>query len=166
MKKVLSRVSARGWQYFFVTALVVAALDQLTKMMILRSFQPGDTLNVIPGFFNLVLTFNLGAAFGMLSDLADGTRQTVLLFTTLVALLVVFYFLLFEYREDRIGQVALGMIFGGAVGNIIDRARIGMVVDFLDVYIGSAHWPAFNIADSSICIAVAILILHRPKAEN
>lgn len=145
-------------------AAVVAAADQGTKMLVLRSFEPGDRLPVIPGFFDLTLTFNPGAAFGFLANVShDGLRYFLLGVATLLALSVVLYFLVYDYAHDAVAQGALALILGGAVGNIIDRVTIGSVVDFLDVYVSTYHWPVFNVADSAICIGVGILVLRRPK---
>ena len=164
--KILSRIVSVNWKSFFFTSFVILFLDQISKLIILSNFSPGESVEVIPGFFNLVLTFNQGAAFGMMAGLQDGVRQLVLMLTTMIALAVVFYFLLYEYKEDRVGQLALALIFGGALGNIADRLRLGMVVDFLDFYFQNYHWPAFNLADSAICIAVCILLFHRPKRQK
>jgi len=138
----------------------IVGLDQLTKAMVLDSFTPGEIREVVPGFFNLTLHFNPGVAFGMFADLEDSLRVLVLTVTTVLALALVFYFLVTEYRYDRGGQFALALVLGGAMGNIIDRIRIGEVVDFLDFYIGTVHWPAFNVADSAICVGVTILIFR------
>lgn len=166
MNNPFSKLRSKEWLSFFLTALFVIALDQVTKILILRNIEQGHSIEIIPGLFNLVLAYNLGAAFGMLADLQDGVRQLVLAGTTFLALMVVFYFLLFEYAGSRVGRIALAMIFGGALGNIIDRIRLGMVVDFLDLYVGERHWPAFNVADSSICIAVFLLLFQRPRRSN
>ncbi len=141
-------------------ALTVAVLDQISKYFMLSLLQPGEVLVVIPGFFNLTLHFNPGVAFGLFSGLEAGIRSAVLIATTSVAVSFVLFFLFTEYRSDRIGQSALALILGGAVGNVIDRLTVGEVVDFLDVYLGDAHWPTFNVADSAICIGVGILLLH------
>jgi signal peptidase II len=139
---------------------VVISLDQLSKRYILEHFQPGEIRPVVSDLFNLTLTYNPGAAFGLWGNLSDGWRQLILGSTTLLALGVVFYFLRqASYRAVKT-QAALAAILGGAIGNVIDRfCYNGTVVDFLDVYWGSAHWPAFNIADSAICIGVFILIV-------
>jgi len=142
-----------------VVVLLVVVLDQLTKFWILERFSPGDVQEIIPGVFNLILTFNPGVAFGFLANLSDQVRNIVLGITTFIALSVVGLLLFRDYRSDPIGQAALAMILGGAVGNIIDRLRIGKVVDFLDFYYKEYHWPAFNVADSSICVGVTILVL-------
>jgi len=142
-----------------LVAVITAMLDQASKWIVLKSFQPGDIRPVIEGFFNLTLTFNKGAAFGLWSWLTPGLRELVLGLTILIAVGVVTYLLTRTYNADRISQAALALILGGAVGNVIDRVRIGAVVDFLDFYIGSWHWPAFNVADSAICLGVFALIL-------
>ena len=147
----------------FVLAIV---LDQVSKWLVLANINQREIIPVIPNFFNLTLTFNRGAAFGMLSGLPDGTRQLVLAVTTLIALSSVLYFLMRDYHGNLRAQLCLAMIVGGAFGNIIDRLRIGAVVDFLDVYWGDYHWPAFNIADSSIFVGVVFLILMRPARQT
>ncbi len=149
-----------------LSVMLVAFLDQWTKFLIVSALTLGERIEIIPGFFNLTLAYNPGAAFGMLGDLPDGTRQLVLGAVTVLALLVVFYFLAKDYYHDLIAQAALGLILGGAVGNIIDRVRLGVVVDFLDVYVQSYHWPSFNVADSAICIGVAILIFRKPAPRD
>lgn len=141
-----------------VTSATIAA-DQITKAVILSSFNPGELLPVVTGFFNLTLTFNYGAAFGLWSWLAPGTREVVLAMTILCAMGLVGFFLTRPYYRTISAQLALSAILGGAIGNVIDRIRLGAVVDFLDFYVASYHWPAFNVADSAICVGVATLVL-------
>ncbi|MCB0333470.1 MAG: signal peptidase II [Bdellovibrionales bacterium] len=148
-----------------LSVFLVAFLDQWTKYLIVTSLTLGEQIEIIPGFFNLTLAYNPGAAFGMMADLPDGTRQLVLAGVTLLALCVVFYFLAKDYYHDVVAQSALGLILGGALGNIIDRVRIGVVVDFLDVYLKNYHWPSFNVADSAICIGVGILVFRKPASR-
>lgn len=143
--------------------LVVVILDQLSKWWILQNVERGQIISIVPNIFNLTLTFNRGAAFGILSNMPDGTRQVLLGLTTLVALSAVLYFLRRDYRNEKVAQYSLALIFGGAVGNVLDRFRLGEVVDFLDVYWKNYHWPAFNVADSAICVGVVILIFRRNK---
>lgn len=145
---------------FSCIASVVLA-DQYTKYIIVQSLSLGEIIPVIDGIFNLTLTYNRGAAFGMLADLPDSTRVVLLSSITLLAVVVVLYFLVMDYYHDIVAQFALGAILGGAAGNVIDRARLGQVVDFLDFYYGSYHWPAFNIADSAICVGVAVLLFRK-----
>lgn len=145
-----------------VVALGTVIIDQLTKLAILNSFQPGEIRTIIDGLFNLTLTFNRGAAFGLWSGLSGGWREVVLGLTILLALGVVGFLLTRPYYRRSLAQSALALILGGAIGNVIDRFRLGAVVDFLDFYIGTSHWPAFNVADSAICIGVGLLILLPP----
>ena len=134
-------------------------LDQWTKHAVEKALVIGEVIPIVDKFFNLTLTYNKGAAFGMFSGLPDGTRQLVLWTVSLVAVGAIFYFLLWEYHSHRLGRFSLGCILAGAVGNGIDRAFKGEVVDFLDFYIGSYHWPAFNVADSFISIGATLLII-------
>jgi len=143
------------WLYF----LVVLIADQLSKKIALDSLSEGRPIGIVEGLFNFTLVFNPGAAFGMFAGLPDNQRRITLLVVALLALLAVFY-MLRDTRGDRVSQVALVCILGGAIGNIIDRFRFDAVVDFLDFYWGSYHWPAFNIADSAICVGVAVLMVR------
>ena len=140
-------------------AAVVVVLDQLTKLIVLNRLPPGVPVAVVPGFVALTLVMNPGLAFGLLSGIPAGWRWIVGLLS-LVALVVLLRVALRilpsgGWRE----QSAIGLIFGGAVGNLIDRTRFGAVVDFVDVYYRDWHWPAFNVADSAITVGVAALAL-------
>lgn len=146
--------------------LLVWALDQASKHLVVSTLAPGEIWEVIPGFFNLILVHNRGAAFGLFSHLPDGIREWVLFGTTFAALAVVMFFLVRDYAGDSVAQTGLMMILGGAAGNITDRVRLGEVVDFFDVFVGSYHWPAFNIADSAICLGVVMLLFRRPKSKE
>jgi signal peptidase II len=148
-------------------AAVTAVLDQATKLLVMRQFSPGEGVNVLPGLFDLTLLFNKGAAFGLFSGIeSDVIRLGLLAVTTIVALTVLLIVLLREYREDFWGQAIVGLVLGGAIGNVIDRVRIGAVVDFLDFYIGTNHWPAFNVADSAICVGVFFLLIRKKKIST
>jgi signal peptidase II len=153
-------VTPSVWSRMAVIVLATIVLDQLTKWLIVTTFAVGDLHPVIPNFFNLTLTYNPGAAFGFFSQLPDGTRQLVLMLATVAAFGVIA--LCFrEYASSSIGRTAIALIVGGAFGNLTDRMRYGQVVDFLDFYIGNFHWPAFNVADSAICIGVMLLLIRR-----
>jgi signal peptidase II len=148
-------------------AAATALLDQVTKLLILRQFSPGEGVTVLPGLFDLTLLFNKGAAFGLFSRIeSDVIRLGLLAITTIIALTVLFIVLLREYREDLWGQAIVGLVLGGAIGNVIDRVRIGAVVDFLDFHIGINHWPAFNVADSAICVGVFFLLIRKTKTST
>jgi len=144
----------------FLVILVVFLLDQWSKGLIVSQLTPLQIVPVFAPIFNLTLTLNPGVAFGFLATLPDGQREIALALTTIVALGVVLYLLIKDYRNDLVAQVALAMIVGGALGNITDRFRIGFVVDFLDFHWGDYHWPAFNLADSAICVGVTFLLFY------
>jgi len=139
---------------------IVLILDQAAKWLALRRLPPGVPLSGCDGFFSLTLVMNPGLAFGMLGTVPRGWRWVVALLSiaALGVLAAVATRLLPE--GGRAAAVAVGMIFGGAAGNLIDRARFGAVVDFLDFYWHGWHWPAFNVADSAISVGVALLALR------
>ena len=151
-----------------IVAVGTIIADQISKQLILNAFQPGETLTVIPGFFNLTLTFNFGAAFGLWSSLPPGWREVALGISITLALSVLFFFLRHPTQQSALSQASLAAVLGGALGNVIDRMRHGYVVDFLDAFWGAHHWPAFNIADSAIVIGVAIVVLgpQRPHVQK
>lgn len=141
-----------------VLAGALLLLDQATKVVIAHAFSAGrPPLVVIPGFFNLVYVTNKGAAWGLFSDLAAG-RWLLLAISVAVTGLVIWQFrALTEGRRERF--YALAMVLSGILGNGVDRLRRGEVVDFLDFNLGFYQWPAFNVADSAICVGVAIFII-------
>lgn len=148
-----------------IASLIIVA-DQLTKQLILASFEVGEIKTVINGFFNLTLTYNKGIAFGLFGNLPDSMRQIILVGATLCALALLVFFLFKEFSGDRPGQIGIALVLGGAIGNIIDRVRLGYVVDFLDFFYSTYHWPAFNVADSAICIGVALLLIRSGSSHG
>lgn len=143
---------------FFLGAAAVIFLDQITKSMITARFNLHDAYSVIPGFFNLVYVLNPGAAFGFLADASATFRYIFFTGITVLAAGLIVYYLVKSNPRNLILAGSLTLIFGGAVGNLIDRLRFGAVVDFLDVYLGTAHWPAFNVADSAITVGAILMI--------
>jgi signal peptidase II len=145
----------------FAAAIVVAILDQLSKAAILRYFAPGDCSlprrEPVTSFLNLVLTCNRGMSFGLFNQ---GAGLNVLLFSLIAAAIIAVLVYWLSRVESPFLAVSIGLVIGGATGNVIDRIRLGAVVDFLDFYVGSWHWPAFNIADSAICVGVAAMLLE------
>ena len=128
-------------------------------MSIMAAFKLHDIREIIPGFLNLTYLHNSGAAFGFLSSVTSAWKQWFFIIMAVLALgfILVLYA---QYCLDRfMYTVALGLIGGGAVGNVIDRLRFGSVVDFIDVYVGTHHWPAFNVADSAICVGVGLFLV-------
>lgn len=144
---------------YFIIAVSAVFFDQLTKAWVLGSFQLYESKEVIPGLFNLVYVTNSGAAFSILADVSSPWTHYFFLGVGAVAV-VGLTIAWFKMRaENRLYGVALGLICGGAVGNLIDRLRFGSVVDFLDFYIKGYHWPAFNIADSAICTGAGLFLI-------
>ena len=144
---------------FYLVALGVIFLDRVTKAAVVQSFQLGQGVPVFPGFFDIVFVLNPGAAFGFLASLSDQIRNPFFIFISLLAVILIVFYHTRYLRSHRLVSIALGLVLGGALGNLIDRLYYGMVVDFLDVHIGPYHWPAFNVADSAISVGVGLMIL-------
>ena len=138
--------------------LALFAADRLTKLWALDRLAPMGGIPLLP-FFHLTYVENTGAAFGMLAGAPTIWRQVFFVGVALAALGVLVYSYRQFREQGRIFAHAIGLIAGGAVGNLIDRLRFGAVVDFLDFYVGTHHWPAFNVADSAITIGVGLFIL-------
>ena len=134
-------------------------IDQITKLLIMENFSLYGQKTIIPGLFNLVYVTNTGAAFGFLAGEKSWLRQFFFIGVAIVALAVIVYAYSELRGQGKIFAYSLGLIGGGAVGNLIDRLRYGSVVDFLDFYLGSHHWPAFNAADSAITVGVGLFLL-------
>jgi signal peptidase II len=139
---------------------VILALDQTTKYLALERLLPGEPVRIVNGFFSLTLVLNPGLAFGMLGATPDAWRWVVALLSVGALIVLVTVGVRLMPTGGPLAEIALGLVFGGAVGNLIDRWRFGAVVDFLDFYWRAYHWPAFNIADSAISLGVALLALR------
>ena len=139
-------------------AAFVVLLDQVSKAWVLASFRYMESLVVTP-FFNLVLVYNSGAAFSFLAD-AGGWQKW---FFIVLALGISAWLLslLRQHADERLLPLALSLILGGAIGNVIDRLRFDAVVDFLDLHLAGYHWPAFNVADSAITVGVLLMLWHQ-----
>lgn len=148
------------YKKLIVVAGLVVSFDQITKALILSNLALHSSISVIPGFFSLTHTQNPGGAFGFLANLNSGLGNIFFLFISSLAIFLIIYF--YKNTPETYSLLATGfaLIFGGAIGNMIDRIRFGKVVDFLDCYIGTLHWPAFNVADSAITVGIAIFIFH------
>jgi signal peptidase II len=140
-----------------ILALVVLVLDFVTKRWVESGLFYGEQIPVT-SFFNLVLTYNAGAAFSFLSDAAGWQRWFFSNIAGGASIMIIY--LLRRHEADKLFCTALSLILGGAVGNLWDRIMLGHVVDFLDFYIGTYHWPAFNVADSAIFLGAMLLILQ------
>ena len=142
-------------------AATIATLDQFTKWLVVRCIGPEESRVVIAGFFDLVNWPNTGAAWSMLQD-----YNVVLIAVSLLAILALYLFR-HTFQLQRPGpRIALGLITGGIIGNLIDRVRVGHVTDFLFFYIGRYHWPAFNLADSAICVGVGLYIILSWRSDR
>lgn len=132
----------------------IVVLDQITKYAIRVSFYLGESKTVLASFFNLTYVRNTGAVWGWLQH-----QNEWLVLVSLVVLFLIMFFYYYLISGQVICSVAIGCITGGILGNLIDRIRLGWVTDFLDFYCHDAHWPAFNIADSAICMGVCLYLL-------
>ena len=149
-------------------ALLVAAilvLDRWTKLLIQKRFDLNESITVIDGFFNITYVRNTGVAFGIFSSISSPAKSVLLsLFTACAAVVVVTYSVR-SPAGNRLLQIALSLILGGALGNLYDRLAYRYVVDFLEFYAGSYHWPSFNVADSAISIGVGLLAVEIIRSE-
>jgi signal peptidase II len=147
------------WSLTLVPALIVVVLDQLTKSLVLARMELHQSIPVVNDFFALTYVRNTGAAFGILAGRLAGFRVPALLAVSVLALFVLLWFVRSIPADRRAVIIACGSVLGGAIGNMIDRAAYGEVIDFLDVYVGTYHWPAFNVADAAITVGVVVLCL-------
>jgi signal peptidase II len=151
-------------------AAAVFVLDQASKWLILDLFSASPRVIEVLPFFNLVLAWNRGISFGMFGGLGDWGPWILVGLALVICVVLVLWL---AKAENRITAASLGLIIGGAAGNVVDRVRFQAVVDFLDVHAFGYHWPAFNVADSAICIGAVILILdslffnvEKPKLDS
>jgi signal peptidase II len=152
------------WLLFSIITAVGLVADQATKLYIDKSMQLFQSIPVIDGLFNITYVRNRGAAFSFLSH-ASWRLPFFIAVSAIAALVILVAFK--RLRDDqKLAQLSLAMIFSGAVGNLIDRVRMGEVIDFLDVYWQGHHWPAFNVADSLICVGVALLALDMLREDR
>lgn len=150
----------RRYRIIILSGLAVLLLDQLTKIWIQRSIPVWEKgFTVIPGFFDIVHILNRGAAFGFLNRHDIDWQRPFFIIISILALGLIAALARSKEDDGPFFIYGLGLILGGAVGNLIDRVRLGVVVDFLDFYIGAWHWPAFNVADMGICLGAAGLLV-------
>jgi signal peptidase II len=142
-----------------IAPLAIVAVDQVTKLWVTGRMDLFESWAVLPGFFSITYVRNPGAAFGLFADMGDLTRMAILVGVSLVAVGLLTAFFLRSPHADRVSRVAAVLVMGGAVGNLIDRIRFGEVIDFLDLYLGRYHWPAFNVADSCITVGIGLFIV-------
>jgi signal peptidase II len=145
-------------KYHIIIAASVVLLDQMTKWLVAQRIALHDGVDVVPGFFRLTHVQNQGAAFGLFSDSTSEWKVAMLILFSIAALAVVSALLWKNGNAMNATAIALSLVFGGALGNLWDRVTSGRVIDFLDIYYGSHHWPAFNVADSAIVIGALLLL--------
>lgn len=151
------------WMHWLWISLVVVILDQATKFAIAANFQYGESKYIF-SWFNLVLAYNKGAAFSFLAD-AGGWQRGFFIVLTL-AISSVLIWMLRNNRGNRLLSIALALVIGGAFGNLYDRIAYGHVVDFIQWHVAGYYWPAFNVADSCICIGAGLLIFDSFRTPN
>jgi len=134
-------------------------VDQVSKYLVATHLSPGDRWTVLEGWFQIRFITNPGGLFGSFRNLPDMWRVVLFSAVPLLASVGLLVFLLRTPAAQRVLRTGLALILGGAVGNLIDRLRLGHVIDFLDVYWRNHHWPAFNVADTSICVGVGLILL-------
>lgn len=148
------------WVVFCLIAGLICAADQMTKQLILQYIPVDRGFELMSGYVNLVHVRNPGAAFGILAR-ADWDFRKIFFIAVSVAALVVIVTLFVTTRQMPWHMViGYGLFFGGTLGNLVDRIRFGEVIDFLDLHYGAHHWPAFNVADSALCVGVGLFALH------
>ena len=153
-------ISGRRYLFLAFVTAATAIIDQATKSHIMQTMRLHESIPILPGFFSLTYIRNPGAAFGILASSGSGFRLLFFGITSLFALVLLGTIFLRLRADDWVVQFSIAAILGGAIGNLLDRLRFGEVIDFLDCYIGSYHWPAFNVADAAISVGVFFLILH------
>jgi len=154
----------RDYLLFIGSTLVILFLDQVSKWLAINHLEPSQSLSVIPGFFNLVLVKNRGMAFGIFSQSRSGLSYYFLIATTIVAIGVILFFFYWIKGDQK--WIGLSLILGGAIGNLIDRVRLGYVIDFLDFFLRGYHWPAFNIADSAVTAGTFWLFINIMRGKS
>jgi len=153
-----------NFRILLAVTVIVLIIDQATKVFVDRTMALYQSLPVIDGLFSITYLRNRGAAFSFLANFSY--RIPFFIAVSLVALVVIVIALRRLRDDQRLAAAALSLIFSGALGNLIDRFRLGEVIDFLDVYWKTHHWPAFNVADSAICLGVGLLVLDMIREER
>ena len=151
----------RGYSFQLAVAGLIVIADQITKLLIRREFELYDTAAVIPNLFSLTRIHNTGAAFGLLDGVDLPFKTGLLALVSVGALVGLVMFAVSLPEIHRLARVGVALVVGGAAGNLIDRVWLGYVVDFVDVYWGTWHFWAFNVADSAITVGMALIILDQ-----
>jgi len=148
------------------TVILLILADQVVKAWVTASLELHESIPVIPGLFSITYIRNPGAAFGFLADASPIFRQVFFIAVNLLAICLILYSLVRARFIQASWRIPLALILSGAAGNLVDRVRFGEVIDFLDVYVGSVHWPAFNVADSAITVGAVLLTILVFRGEK
>ncbi|UCG13497.1 MAG: signal peptidase II [Deltaproteobacteria bacterium] len=159
-------LSSPRFKLFLGTTAGVLFLDQASKAVVSSTLKMHEIKPLVKGLINLTRLHNTGVAFGLLSGEVSTLRTLLFLSASLLAMGIVIWMLLRLPPDRKVEQLALSLIFGGALGNLLDRVRLGEVVDFIDIYYRNYHWPAFNVADSAISVGVTLLIWRLAFTEQ
>lgn len=154
--------------YASVIFFLILVFDQFTKYLIRINLTLYRSITVIPGFFDIVYVLNKGGAFGIFSNHSSALRSFIFVSLSIITIIILGVIYI-KSQNEAITRLGIAFLISGAVGNLVDRFRWGMVVDFLDFYVGRWHWPAFNVADIAICIGLGLIfldILKHPQIEN
>lgn len=152
----------RKYHILALSTVSIVTLDQASKFYVDKYVALNESIEVVKGMLNITHIRNTGAAFGLLSDISPPLGGYFFISISIFALIGILYFLK-KIDEDELIALSLSLIFGGALGNLIDRVRMGVVIDFIDLYIKSYHWPAFNVADTCITLGAVLLMLKFTK---
>ena len=155
------KLALSKWPWFLISVLIVLC-DQLTKYWAFQTLIPFTPKAILP-MLNLTLAFNTGAAFSFLSGTGNWGSWFFMAFSALMSIALAVWMFTLE-KTARLQLIALSLILGGAVGNLIDRILVGHVIDFIELYIGKYHWPVFNVADSAICVGAVLLFFSMRSA--
>lgn len=155
-----SRFREKKYFRLLIISGLVVVIDQISKLIVFEALPLYESVPVIPGFFSITHIHNPGGAFGFLSGQSAVLRHIVFLLISSFAVGLIIYYYHRTPKNYLFLSCGFALILGGAIGNMIDRVRLGIVIDFLDFYVGNLHWPAFNVADSAITSGIIIFIYH------
>ena len=156
----------RKYWVLLVFCVGILLLDQWTKSMVVEKLPLYQRVEVIQGFFNLTHVRNTGGAFGILGGQKSGSGSVIFVIVSLIAIGAIIFLFIKVKEGERTLALSFSLVLSGAIGNLIDRLRYGEVVDFLDFHLSGYHWPAFNVADSAICIGIGLLALELLRRDH
>jgi signal peptidase II len=156
----------RKYWVLLIFCFGILVLDQWTKSLIIQKLLLYQKVEVIQGFFNIVHVRNTGGAFGIFGGDKGGLGSILFVVVSLIAIGVIIFLFIKIKENEKTLALSFSLILSGAIGNLIDRLRYGEVIDFLDFYLSSTHWPTFNVADSAICIGIGLMALELLKRDH